>query len=345
MQNRRLIYLALILVGCSRQPESVFVDLDMVVLNQPKPGPASQLKPENSIQALAPSRSIPGEAASEIENLKADEKIAIRKEVDKETNDAIATISKRLVDYYGREIDDFYKVQFAKLVPLKQTLDQELLVDSRKIFEKSARRRAPVLTRLTFLTKFPPTIEQTPVGGTSLVDPNPKKTTEIQDLKRLLVEIDRQFEDEMDKLDQRRSSKLVSETDNILTVISSKQKEIDAGAVIEATNLVKRFSTGITSRIFSKYTFQLKEIPTKTVNFPKMPAQPGIPRVTFQWNQLNQDDKIELTKELEAFLSLNHYRRVTKVEGAKDVTKEFIEWRTNLKSGHWENWQKSSAQK
>ncbi len=345
MQKRRQIYWIFLLVGCSRQPDNVFVDLDMVVLNQPKMAPASQLRPLYQNQITPSSKSIAGEPATEIENLRANEKVAIRKEVEKEANAAIATISKRLQDYYSREIDDLYKTEFDRLVPLKKTLDQELLSNIRKIFEKSAKRRAPVLTRLTFLTKFPPTTEQTPTVAKGQVDPNPKKTNEIQDLKRLLVEIDNQYDVEMDKLDRRRSATLVNETDNILTMVSSKQKEINARAAAEATNLVKRFSTGITGRIFSKYTFQLKEIPTKTVNFPKMPVQPGIPRVTFEWNQLNQSDKTELSSELEAFLRLNHYQRVTKAEGAKDVTKEFIEWRTNLKSGHWENWQKSSAQK
>ena len=345
MQNRRLILLAVLLVGCSRQPQKVFVDMDMVALSSGKPGVTSPINPGMSNSNVPSSRMIPGEAAMEIENLKAGEKTAIRKEIDKEVSDAIATISKRLVDYYSREFDDFYKVEFAKLDPFKQGIAKSQVSGIRKVFERFALRRAPVLTRLTFLTKFPPSVEL-PLGDSKgQVDSNPKKTAEIKDLKRLLVEIDHDYDVEMEKVDRENLRKVETETESILAAISKKQMEINSRAEAEATKLVKSFSATITSRIFSKYTFQLKEIPTKTVNFPKMPAQPGVPRVTFEWNQLNQNDKAELTHEVDTFISLNHYQRVTRAENPKDVTKEFIEWRTNLKSGHWENWQKPSAQK
>ena len=345
MQNPRLVYLIFILAGCSRQPETVYVDLGQVPVFVSHPVSTPQLKPDQGNLDLPSSRTIPGQPELEIENLKANDKKAIQAEVEKETDNAIQIISKRLHGYYSREIDDFYKAEFSQLGPYNQSLRDDSLREIRTIFEASAKKRGPILTRLTFMTKFPPNLNIVPFDEKTLTPAQIKRRTEIQDLKRSIVALDLQYDKDIIDLEKRNGTKLEAETERILASIAARQKQIDVRAADEATKLVKRFSSGISERIFSRYTFQLKELPTKTVNFPKMPAQSGVPRVTFERNLQNRDDRADLTKELEAFLSLNHYNRVTDAQRAKDVTKEFIEWRTNLKSGHWESWQKSSAQK
>ncbi len=345
MQNRRLVFFVFILTGCSRQPATVTVDLGQVPVLVSHPISIRQLKPDQGNLDVPSAKTIPGQPEVEIENLRADDKKAIQAEVEKETDNAIHTISKRLQGYYSREIDDFYKAEFSKLGPYNQTIREDSLREIRTIFEASAKKRGPVLTRLTFMTKFPPNVNIIPFNEKSLTPLEIKRQTEILNLKRSLVALDHQYDQDIIDLEKRNTSKLEAKTERILASIAARQKQIDVRAEDEATKLVKRFSSGISERIFSRYTFQLKELPTKTVNFPKMPAQVGVPRVTFERNLLNRDDRADLSKELEAFLSLNHYTRVTESQGAKDVTKEFIEWRTNLKSGHWESWQKSSAQK
>jgi hypothetical protein len=167
---------------------------------------------------------------------------------------------------------------------------------------------------------------------------------EINKLQDEIKAIDESYEKSIRNLDLVNSDDLINEFKLLESHVNQKKLEIDQRASKEATNLVRNFSSSLSERIFSKYTFQLKEIPTKTVKFPKLSAPPTIPRVTFDRNQVNQNTKEELAREVETFMSLNHYNRVAAPEGAKDVTKEFIEWRTNLKSGHWETLQKSSAQ-
>ncbi|MEI8281958.1 MAG: hypothetical protein WCG75_06105 [Armatimonadota bacterium] len=321
------------------------MDLGQVPVLVSHPVSAPNPKPDQGNLELPSSKTIPGQPQVEIENLKADDKKAIQAEVEKETDNAIQIISKRLHGYYSREIDDFYKVEFSKLGPYKQGLTERYLLEIRTIFEATAKKRGPILTRLTFMTKFPPNVNIVPFDEKSLSPFEVKRQTEIQNLKRSLVALDHQYDQDIIDLEKKNASKLEAESERILATIAARQKQIDIRAADEATKLVRRFSSGISDRIFSRYTFQLKELPTKTVNFPKMPAQVAVPRVTFERNLQNRDDRADLTKELEAFLSLNHYSRVTDARGAKDVTKEFIEWRTNLKSGHWESWQKSSAQK
>ena len=345
MLNRKLIVLVFVVVGCSKPPETVFVDLSLVPIKPPIHNAAANIKPEVPPSISLDSKTIPGVASMEVENLRSDEKIAIRKEVDKETNDAIGTISRRLQDYYSREIDDFYKTEFAKLVPFKKSLVSEYLIDIRGIFEEAANKRGPLLTRLSFLTEFPPPEQLIPIDGENRSPGDIKRRTEIRDLQRKIIAIDQEYEANLTKRENRNSVKLDQETEAIRAKLIDKQKEIDRRASSEAERLVKRFSSSLSQRIFSRYTFQLKEIPTKTVNFPKMNALPQVPGVTFDGTKTTAGEKEELGKELVTFLSLNRYQRVPKPDGAKNVTKEFIEWRTNLKSGHWENWQKSSAQK
>jgi hypothetical protein len=344
MRNLRLLLLPVVLVGCRQQSSVVFVDLDLVPISKQKPSPTA--KPQSRvIESSSPnSRTIPGESEKTVENLKADKKAAIRAEVDKETNDAIETISKRLQTYYSREIDDFYKAQFAKLVPYKQSLARDHFADIRAVFESSAMKRGPLLTRLTFLTEFPPPEKDLIPFDTENTNVSKKKREEeIRSLQNSIIQIDLEYESAIRALESKNSSKIDQEAERILAVIAAKQTEIDQRASAEASRLVKRFSSSLSQRIFSRYT--LKEIPTKTVKFPQMDVQSDVPRVTFDWNQLIGNERAELNKELEAFLSLNKYERAVSANGAKDVTKEFIEWRTNLKSGHWENWQRSSAQK
>ena len=344
MLNRRFLFLAFLIAGCSRPPTSVFVDLNLVTVDKVKPTKSSELKPDIPQANSVGARTLPGESAMEVENLKSDQKAAIRKEVDQQTNEAIATISGRLQDYYRREIDDFYRAEFAKLGPLKQSLEADYLKAIRPLFERAADKRAPLLTRLTFLTKFPPPeTDLIRLEGEKLSKAEDKRLTEVRDLQRQIIEIDKQFIAEKKDLDLKNSSKLDNEAESIDLRLTTKHKEINSRANDEATRLVKRFSSNLSQRIFSRYTFQLKEIPTKTINFPKTDAPLAVPRVTFDGAQSKNNERAELLKELASFLRINHYQRAGTPEGAKDVTKEFIEWRTNLKSGHWENWQNSST--
>ena len=293
-----------------------------------------------------PSGSIPSEPAVEVENLRGDEKRRIRDEVERQTKAAIATITTRLLDYYKREVDQFYEDELAKYDPLKAKLNQDYLNSVRTIFEKSANERGPLLTRLTFLTKFPPPDATKLVTVTSdQSDRDKKKATDIQGLQKSIAAIDAKYIGELDQLKAKNKALLDEEGKNLADLVNQKQKEINIRAENEATMLVRHFSSGLSERIFTRSTFQLHEIPTKTVNFPKIYSQPGAPRVPFDRAQLDADNKAELAKELETFLSLKRYERSPVANGARDATAEFIEWRTNLKSGHWENWQKSSKRK
>ena len=344
MLNPRYLLVPLILVGCKQESSRVFVDLDLVAKSQSTFASSSQPKADLSTTNSPSQKVIPGEAERLVENLRADEKAAIRQEVEKETNEAIATISESLQDYYSREIDDFYKAEFAKIQPFKQALLVKSMQEARTIFEESAKLRGPLLTKLTLLTEFPPPEDLIPIEGKNNSQYEVKRRLEIRSIQQEIIRLDKEYKLAIMDIDTSDNNKIIQESNRILAVIAMKQTEIDDRAAKEASSLVKRFSNSLSQRIFSRYTFQLKEIPTKTVNFPKMAAQSGIPRVTFDRNQLTRNERSELTKELEAFLSLKHYQRALEASGAKDVTKEFIEWRTNLKSGHWESLQKSSAQ-
>ena len=348
MRNRKyhysLIFLApVLLASCSPSRERVYVDIDKIPLTQPKPSTISVPKPNDSGSPTIASRSIPGEKSTEVENLRADEKRLIRQEIELETKSAIGTITERLQDFYKREVDEFYKTESEKLIPFKSQQQEEYLLKIRDIFEASAKKRGPVLTRLSFLTEFPPPQKLVPIDGEDLTKKEKAKRTEIRDLQRSIAEIDKEYAKEVEALDGEFSALFEQQVESLQDLLKQKQSEIDSRAADEATRLVRRFSSGLAERIFSRYTFQLKEIPTKTVNFPKIADQPGIPRVPFDRARLDKDDKIELTKELDTFLSLKRYERSPVSNGARDVTTEFIEWRTNLKSGHWEGWQKSST--
>lgn len=335
-----------VLAGCSPAPELVYVDIDQVPLIPPKiPVRATPPRPSENSPTIVQQRTVGGVPGVDIENLRAEEKQIIRQEVRRETEAAIATMTERLKDYYNREIAEFYKNELARLVPLKDALNEEYLKQVRVIFEKYATTRGPLLIRLTFLTEFPPPDKLIPLEGENLTKGELAKRNEIRDLQRQISDLDVQYILEIEDLEKSYASKLEQEAENIDKLLAQKQDEINAKAEDEASRLVRRFSSGLAERIFSKYTFHLKEIPTKTVNFPQIPAPPGVPRVTFDRTPLVKDNKAELTKELDTFLTLKRYERVSSKGGARDVTKEFIEWRMNLKSGHWENWERSSAPK
>lgn len=342
MRNSKYLCLLLLLAGCSPARELVYVDIDKIPLPKSKSNQVPIPKADEQRGATIRSKTLPGESATEVENLRAAEKMKIRQEIEVETKSAIGTITERLQDYYQREVDEFYRTESEKLVPLKSKLNEDYLRDIRSIFEASAKKRGPVLTRLSFLTEFPPPEKLVPLEGEDLTKREKAKRTEIRNLQRSILELDKEYDDEVSKLNAKNAALFEKEVDNLQELLKQKQKEIDARAAEEASRLVRRFSSGLSERIFSRYTFQLKEIPTKTVNFPKIEAQPGIPRVPFDRARLDADDKAELAKELETFLNLKRYERSPVLAGARDVTTEFIEWRTNLKSGHWENWQKSS---
>lgn len=347
MRNLKYLSLILLVAGCSPAPERVFVDLDKIALTPELPIDVKSPTPSQSGALSVGSTSVPGEEAVEVENLRGDQKEKIRAEIERVTKSAIATIAERLQDYYQREIDEFYKEQVARIAPFKDQLNQDYLNKLRVIFEASAKKRGPLLTRFTFLTEFPPPAldEIVPLDGEDLTKREKAKREEIRELQRSIKEIDTAYENDVAALDAKNQDRLKDEAASILELVAQKKRDIDAKAENEATQLVRRFSSGLSQRIFSRYTFALKEIPTKTLNFPQIAAQPWVPGVPFDKVRFDRNDKATLAKQLEMFLNLKRYERSPEKVGARDVTAEFIEWRNNLKSGHWENWQKSSAPK
>ncbi len=329
-------------MGCSPAREQVFVDIDLVPLSSLKtektPVPVLDFKGLSS-----ESKSIPGQSAIEVENLRGDQKKKLQEEVERETQTAIATITTRLQDYYQRDIDEFFKAESAKLGPMKDSLNIEYLNKMRSIFEESAKKRGPLLTRFVFLTEFPPPLSKSiPPDSPDISAPAKRRTDETRDLQRQINAIDTEYEKALVELDESHQNKLAGEADAINGRLKDKQKEINNRAQAEASQLVRRFSSGLTGRIFSKYTFQLPATPTKTANFPTIQAQSEVPRVPFDRTLAGKETKELVERELDAFLELNRYERTPIKTGVRDVTQEFIEWRKNLKSGHWESWQKSS---
>lgn len=343
MQNRNFAFLFLILVGCSAAREPVFVDLSRVPLKNVTIQPIETSRP-NSTPVSVAGATLPGEAPKDVENLRGEQKVAIRAEVEKQTKAAIATITERLGGYYQREIDEYLKSEYEKLPPLKSAIDQQYLDKLRPIFEESARKRGPLLTRFIFLTQFPPPdIEKIlPVEGDNLSEAEKKRRVEVRELQRQINEIDTAYKNTLVKLDESGLDQLASEAENIKKRGEAKQQEINRRANDEATQLVRRFSSGLSERIFNRYTFRLPGIPTKSVNFPRIDSQSNDPGVPFDKVTKVKETRTEVEKELDAFLGLHSYQRVPSQANGRDVTEEFIAWRTNLKSGHWESWQTSS---
>lgn len=328
MRRSSIWLFALIAVGCSNPAKPVFIELSQISVAAPIQASLSapKLKRAAPIQAAA---SVGAVAEKEIELLREEDKNTLRRTIDKETNQAIEEITDQLVTFYSKRIDDMSRDELAKLRPLRDELTVKYLSALRVIFERYAAERGPALTRLTFLTEFPPPETLIPLEGDDLTAKQKARRAEARELQRKIKALDIAYEAEIAKLEELDQQRITQETDDIQKRINAEIDRINEQARSEASNQVKRFSGALAGRIFGRYRFTLPASAAHQLNLKSVPIVQSATKPT----KPSDPNRAKLMTEASIFMELRGYSWGSKEQGAADVTEEFKKWRQKLNSG------------
>lgn len=313
--------------SCSHPGTPAYIELSDIVVAMEKP-PKIDVPVLKQTAPINSSASIPAVGAKEIEMVREEDKARLRRTIDQETNQAIDEITDRLVTFYSKRIDDLSREELAKLRPLRDAQTEAFLRAIRAIFEKYAFERGPVLTRLSFLTEFPPPEELIPLEGENLTEREKARRLEIRELQRKIKALDTAYENEVSKLEEVDQQQITEATEAIQKRINEELDRINDQARNEATSQVKRFSGALTGRIFGRYRFSLPASASKQLTISSQP----IAQYSVAQKPLLEASRAKLMAEANIFMELRGYVWGTKEQGASDVTEEFRKWRQKLNS-------------
>ncbi|HLO97895.1 MAG TPA: hypothetical protein VK171_04805, partial [Fimbriimonas sp.] len=234
MRKNSLWLLAFVVIGCGEPAQPAFIDLAKIVtpVAADKGLTAPKLNQTAPVQVAASVGAVP---AKEVEMVREEDKNALRRTIDKETNEAIEQITEQLITFYSKKIDEMSKDELAKLRPLRDELTEKYMSALRAIFERYAAERGPMLTRLVFLTEFPPPENLIPLEGEDFTAKEKARRAEARELQRKIKALDLSYEEEVAKLEEVDQQRITEETEEIQKRINAEIDRINEQARSEAT--------------------------------------------------------------------------------------------------------------
>jgi hypothetical protein len=330
--------------GCSPPPTAVFIDLSKVPKEiSRETSVVPPLKPKSTNLKTQPA--LKGDSLKQrvISNDRREDLIRLRQNLEEESNQAVAVITERLKAYYASEIDAFYREESSKLEPAAEKLMLKFRADTRPIFEKYAKARAPKITRLTVLTEFPNPEKLIPIDGENIGPATLAKREEARGLQRDLAKLDQDYDAEIDQIAQKLLEAKSALAEEMTQRIDEKKSEIDQRALSEASRQIRRFSEVMKLRLFENSRINLAEIaiPAQQVNVPKQIPKDSPSQVIGYKVKSDSERNAEIRNRMEAqlrdevsiWLGLHNHVLGSPESGATDATQEFIKWRIKRKAG------------
>lgn len=321
--------LTLVLGGCQQPVPLVYVDLDKVPTAAPRMLKSVEL-PESAPEGKS-KKSISIEARPErvVSVDRQHSAKAIRDLLEAESTEARKVISERLRQYYQTEIDEFFDQEYAGLAPAAQEGWRIYREKIRPIFEQYAKARGPLVVALTVLTEFPNPDQLVKVDPES--DPAIQVRAEkIRDLQRQIALLDQRYEAEVAKLDAATREAIGFSEERMNERVEAKRREINQRAEREASQQVSVRTDVLNERLVG-------------VGAKRLPARAGLSQSV----ELGSADSgfkgvpstsrtvvppADVHRQLQTWLALNGYNLADSPVGVRDVTQDFVKWRSSLSS-------------
>jgi hypothetical protein len=317
------------LAGCYPEKARVSVVLPEIKLQVPvttKLGGAKPTKPNLKLSDKK-MRGLPSViVATDMQN----QQDALRQKLERESNQAIQVISEKLRDFYKKEIDEFYNEEIAKLGVISTELSDKFKEELREAFERYAKLRAPVITRLALLVDFPLPKQVVKIDEEGLDRKEILRRTEIRELQLKLFEQDKAYEEEIAVLKDKLTTDLGGRAEKFSENLDKKQDEINDRALQEASRQVRRFGQTMTLRLFPDIAEKLPEVPGRTAKFETSRNVKEAPTVRFVEGKTISSTAI-LNQQLTIWANLNRYELVEPGPSVRDATAEFTKWLRELK--------------
>jgi len=335
---------ALLLVGCGPAEQSVYVDLnrvrkvpmDGIVLADPQP---PSIAPLPASQGTMPS--LP---ASRVDNL-AEKRAQLLEEQQVDLEIALDRYSERIEKSYDALVRQYRLDEDAQLaIDLDKPL-ATFLEKLRRSFVTAAEKRAPLITRWTFLTGEGNIVKDLPPldEGASMTQKRHRK--EAEELAVQITALDKAFRDEVNLLTRTyelNRQKLSSDRDTRIgaykgdlikrgqDLADALKREIEK-RVISQEEIGSLEFEALSSEVVQSAAVRSGVVgPDVPATDSPFPAKANPPRNLRLQRELAEE---EIRADLQVWVKLNAYRLANSPAQGRDATDEFRQWRFNRNLG------------
>lgn len=331
-----------LLAGCGPAEQSVYVDLnrvrkvsmDGVVLRDPDPAKLVALPATKGI--------LPSLPASQIDNL-AEKRAQLLDEQQLDLEEALDRYSERITKSYDALVRQYRLDEDAQLaVELDKPL-ADFLERLRRAFVTAAEKRAPLITRWTFLTGEGNIVRDLPPLDESASLMQKRHRKEAEDLAVQVTALDKAFRDEVNLLTRRYEAnrqRLENDRDNR---IGSYRGQL----IKRAQDLATALRSEIEKHLISQEeigSLEFESLGSEMV--PNASHQSGarssiqnatndLPNASPKRDLRLQRElaEAEIRADLQVWVKLNAYRLANNPSEGRDATDEFRQWRFNRNLG------------
>ncbi|HSI73226.1 MAG TPA: hypothetical protein VK934_08610 [Fimbriimonas sp.] len=302
----------------------VLRETEVVALSRPAPP-----KPPTGETALT--SVIPGRAAMVIKDRPGASGQEIRERIRIAQTQALKDITSRLRRFYASEVARFELDQSKARTAAELEAYETAGARIRRRFEIYAEQREPVYTQLTLLAGFPDPNSTSRPPDNPLPPALQKRFDEAKELRERLVEIDREFRNDVDQILSSVQDVIAAQIAALRLRVEQFKEELDRRAAEEANAQVRETAKELGLELIEPKNVTLPGTAAKSVTIAGGPPFRPAPDVPSTGILSGKADRERLLKhELEVWLGLNRY---TLDKGAKDVTGEFLKWREKFEVG------------
>lgn len=329
-----IAFVLLFLSGCgSPQPDSVYVDLDRVMAEQPTgmvaaesvPNPPAA-KPDVTLkQAGYPASTLSDRTLSRLELAK--KLIAANRET------SIESLQRLLRRIYLAKAEDEITKREKELQPSQYAFLDQAFADLRALFERYGEERGPLLAELNIKGNGKLTLFDQPVpeNAGAITKYNLLRANE---LRRQLRQIDFNYNAQAEVLFQQAQQQIDAEITRLKAQAAKDRIAAEDRALQEAREQASVSSKPIEVEVQHLLPSTLPAVPSHTATVPGTRSLDKAPENKARqiFGSLEERRRV-LDQQIAIWVKTTGKKRASTANGATDATEEFLRWRSAHKVG------------
>lgn len=333
-RNSPIAILAILISGCAaRQPEPVYVNLDRVLIREATPEMIGAAMP----QPMPPSQPVtvkqPGLPATATTDRTLERLELAKKLISENRGKSIASLSAMLKRVYLAQAEDEIEKRSKDIQPAHDEMFAAAFARIRETFERYGLERGPLLTKLSITARNISLEPQTAASDADLL--TQRNIIEANKLRTQIKELDKRYDDEADLLLADAEKAIQAEIAQLKQEADATRAQAETKAVNEAESKATQTQTSLDVDLKHLVPEALPSVPGRQVVIPGTTAMPAPPQDAAKaiFGSLEERRRL-LDQEIDIWIkSSGRSRSMGPQKGIRDVTEEFLLWKSAHKTG------------
>lgn len=297
--------------------------------------PAKPTPPEPPRPGGSSSTTVPGKPRLVIKDRQSASGANLRQRILDAQEQARKDITGRLRRFYDTEISRFEFDQNRARAAAEIEAYENANLRIRQRFDKYAIDRMPIYTELTLLAGFPDQNPESKPPENPLPPAFQKRFDQTLALRAQLKEIDRTFHEDVDQILAGVQDLVAAQVTALRLRVEQFKDQLDRRAADEARAQVRMTVDELGLELIEPKDLVLPATSPQSVTVAAEPPFRPAPDVPSAGILQGKADRERLLRhELGIWLGLNRYSLATDAKGGRDLTTEFLKWRSQFEVGH-----------